>query len=585
MTGHIFRNAYHFIPRAVGSDVPSFTPSHHHYVGLSGRITCTLTLEQPTVIGGTRHSKAGDYSQLDPFLFKGQPAIPATSLKGLISSIAEAASLSRFRVLKDEALTVRKAMQPRQFPGTIHDYVDPALRPLSQAPGLLSLAEQMFGFVVDGAKQAGSAYAGHIRPSIGIISTAPETGLYDEGEDWVRLKELSQPMKEWKDQHGNKFRNATPNFYFREKQGDSAAFVSKEDFANGKAGKYEIQGQKAYLHHLTGTDPDSHPWKMAASEEEDKATKNQQGRSITPAAERKTKARPLAKGLAFTFTLDFDNLSEEMLALLCFALRPTPAFRHKIGYGKPLGLGSVRIDPVELRFVDRAARYGTADIFADRAEPGENADAIAERAKAHAVWLTQKHPAALTALLLIGETHDFSTGGDEVQGAEAPPVLWVPLITSKFKKRGTSSAAEKDSYQWFSLNDRNDQQRLRPITAHDTSLPTLQTVSPRQGPSGTERKKTAHGGRSAGQRAQNRQDQDYAVAKGHKDVRGTIKTLNKGYGFIQPDAGGQNLFFHATALSGGLKFNALVRGETVQFDVDHSTKKAGELQAVNIRKP
>ena len=84
-------------------------------------------------------------------------------------------SLSRYRVLKDEALTVLLPMrQPaanaaeylmhrKTDLGGVHDYVDKKLRPRAATTDSLSLADQMFGFVIDKATGPGSAYAGHVR--------------------------------------------------------------------------------------------------------------------------------------------------------------------------------------------------------------------------------------------------------------------------------------------------------------------------------------------------------------------------------------------------------------------------------------
>ena len=40
--------------------------------------------------------------------------------------------------------------------------------------------------------------------------------------------------------------------------------------------------------------------------------------------------------------VDFDNLSPRELGLLLYALKPAEGFRHKLGMGKPIGLGGVR---------------------------------------------------------------------------------------------------------------------------------------------------------------------------------------------------------------------------------------------------
>jgi CspA family cold shock protein len=55
-------------------------------------------------------------------------------------------------------------------------------------------------------------------------------------------------------------------------------------------------------------------------------------------------------------------------------------------------------------------------------------------------------------------------------------------------------------------------------------------------------------------------------------MMGSIKTLtDKGFGFIAPDDGGKDLFFHASSLQGAT-FNELNRGDKVSFEVEESDK-------------
>ena len=56
-------------------------------------------------------------------------------------------------------------------------------------------------------------------------------------------------------------------------------------------------------------------------------------------------------------------------------------------------------------------------------------------------------------------------------------------------------------------------------------------------------------------------------------MTGTIKNLivEKNFGFITPDDGSKDIFFHASALQ-GMEFAELRQGDKVSFDVEQSDK-------------
>ena len=62
---------------------------------------------------------------------------------------------------------------------------------------------------------------------------------------------------------------------------------------------------------------------------------------------------------------------------------------------------------------------------------------------------------------------------------------------------------------------------------------------------------------------------------------GTVKWFNadKGFGFIAPDEGGEDLFAHFTAIAGTGRRD-LVEGEKVQYDIGQGPKGP---QATNIQ--
>ncbi|MFM2045493.1 MAG: hypothetical protein RLY86_4069 [Pseudomonadota bacterium] len=64
---------------------------------------------------------------------------------------------------------------------------------------------------------------------------------------------------------------------------------------------------------------------------------------------------------------------------------------------------------------------------------------------------------------------------------------------------------------------------------------------------------------------------------------GTVKWFNstKGYGFIQPDDGGADVFVHVSAVERA-GMNSLNEGQKVSFDLERDPRK-GKTSAVNLR--
>jgi CRISPR/Cas system CSM-associated protein Csm3 (group 7 of RAMP superfamily)/cold shock CspA family protein len=611
-----FLNGYHFVPRKApdkeswlkdqgdvernlkpydGEKAASFgltpgtlTDGHAVYAPgrHSGRITCTVELECPTVIGAKRYSggdNAKRYAVVDPFLYRSRPAIPATSLKGLISSIAEAASRSAYRALGDSTLTV--AYSPNGNPmsswdyavsgergkiGTTHDYFrdienpDAGRRdntlPFTLTRSDVSPAEAMFGYVRSNesgkpAKNRLVAVAGKLRFGLAVpcgewAAKAPEEFFVAktsfEGEDYsgqrrgggyVRLKEMGEPMKKPQGLKGpRKFikadlRSATPTMYFVKKD-DPAGPISKEKFANTAPDAFRAQGGKFYLHHVDAASGE--PWATKVSAQDDYV-----GGSGGAAAGRKSAVRPLRAGVTFRFHVDFDNLTDRELNLLCFALQPSTAFRHKIGMGKGIGLGSIEIVPEAMRIVDRAGRYSADGILAeDTAGDGrQELQDIQRRAQAHRDWLERSDKAALNALLKIGETHPFGKTGEE--RARMKPVLWVPLARGAFdgwKAGDQGGLAEQKSFQWFSNNESwfaatgqvaEGPQKLTPIPV-DGQIPRLRSNTMRKPGSGAT-KGYGDGPARHPPRANDKQMRAGVVATG------TLKpAAGKSYRFITP---------------------------------------------------
>lgn len=99
-----------------------------------------------------------------------------------------------------------------------------------------------------------------------------------------------------------------------------------------------IRGYKLYWHKQINNNPDA--WK------EDAITSDTQHTII----------RPVKPNTRFKGNIRFENLSEIELGALLFALSLPENHYHKLGMGKPLGLGSVKITP-KLIVSDREQRY------------------------------------------------------------------------------------------------------------------------------------------------------------------------------------------------------------------------------------
>ena len=73
------------------------------------------------------------------------------------------------------------------------------------------------------------------------------------------------------------------------------------------------------------------------------------------------------------------------------------------------------------------------------------------------------------------------------------------------------------------------------------------------------------------------------AVKGLSMQVGTVKFFNdqKGYGFIQPDNGGKDVFVHISAVErAGMR--GLVEGQKISFDVE-ADRRSGKTSACNLQ--
>lgn len=317
------------------------------------------------------------------------------------------------------------------------------LLPFQSGRERLTVAERMFGFVeADGPR----ALAGRVRVAHGLaLGEAPEGGWY---EGATTLKILASPKP------------PSPALYF-----GNHGYLEKRRL---DLSEHPPQGRKVYLHHR---EPDVDGRSYETGEPDKK-------RNL------KMRVTPLRKGTEFLAHLDFVNLAAEELGWLLYAARPTPEFRHKLGLGKPLGLGRVRIDPVAFAFLDRLGVYGRDGLFRDRYA---SVEALAEVPGPEELppFIARRYREETKALTAGAARREPFPAFEDLHRAarEAVPeeVRWALELLgdpSRVSAEVTypvllGQGVEGEHFHWFVENDRRHKKPL-PAIALGNSLPLLE---------------------------------------------------------------------------------------------------------------
>lgn len=239
------------------------------------------------------------------------------------------------------------------YPKTPKDFIPASLRD----PNQRDLAEALFGFVgerklepeqSDGANE--QAWSGRV--SFGDAYLSP-------GQEEWRLQ--SEPLiphilgspKPTTFQHYLTQRNPDPFRAGTTRDGQARYRKELLDYTSSPGNESVIRGHKLYGHkgQVTADDISEDPANIKSPDEDSQHTK----------------LSPVKAGITFEFKVHFENLNDAELGALLWALalagEEDKTYRHKIGMGKPLGMGSVHLQP-ELYVSNRAARY--RQLFSDQ---------------------------------------------------------------------------------------------------------------------------------------------------------------------------------------------------------------------------
>jgi CRISPR-associated protein (TIGR03986 family) len=173
-SGYRFLNPYNFV-RFLGkgredSSDPEVTllgrcapPPHDRYVGITGKITCTLETVTPLFISDSEGvcEEPNDHKSYRFFQVNNQHAIPATALRGMVRTVFEAVTNSCFSTVEDSQLDYR--LDARRAPSLRPAVVTKVPNTAEQEDGevLLLKAAWMHRSVIEQA--ANSVLAGHLR--------------------------------------------------------------------------------------------------------------------------------------------------------------------------------------------------------------------------------------------------------------------------------------------------------------------------------------------------------------------------------------------------------------------------------------
>ncbi len=219
-------------------------------------------------------------------------------------------------------------------------------------PRQLDLAQVLFGYV-DRIDESGkkTAHAGRVS-----ITNAGFTGNIAEPlERLIKPQVLSGP------------KTTTFQHYLVQPMPDSPTTLHNYS----DVGKTVLRGHKQYWHKAG----------VGIDQIEEKNTDKLRHRS------QYTEIQPVKAGARFTFRIYFDNLREYELGALAWVLQigASDAHRLKLGMGKPLGMGSIRLQS-KLTLIDRTERYGSLLNEATWAS-GEQQNTLAHFAATFEKWV------------------------------------------------------------------------------------------------------------------------------------------------------------------------------------------------------
>ncbi|MBW2570341.1 MAG: TIGR03986 family CRISPR-associated RAMP protein [Deltaproteobacteria bacterium] len=351
-----FINPYNFVrvEKPAECDRTSYTKKVDHakfHDNLNtGKLRCKIKAISPMFIPDMTTKKECKkvegkwHYEYNLFKINEKPAIPGTSIKGMLRSVYETITNSCFSQIskEEEKINFREGGSKSTFNKNVYNTLENFSEHLLPCRDIQKLcpACKLFGAVdLQGVNTDETvSLAGKIKITNALLNNDSHGRT-----ETVTLKILGSPHE-----------TATSFYLINENYDNSSAIIKKTNAGYDQTPQPILRGRKYYWHQCN----DKTRLKKSAYEAQakDKQPKcNNQNATV----------ELLKEGAEFEFDLYFENITKEELALLIWCLELENNMLHKLGHGKPLGLGSIKIniDYENSYLVDIKTRY--LDINSD----------------------------------------------------------------------------------------------------------------------------------------------------------------------------------------------------------------------------
>ncbi|MCX9191008.1 TIGR03986 family CRISPR-associated RAMP protein [Carbonactinospora thermoautotrophica] len=368
------------------------------------------------------------------------------------------------------------AVSRRLFRAAPEDLLHPTLRPATSLAEL-SPADRVFGWV---APSGPGSYRGHLRVGPVTCDQGPEA-VADFGADGVPLAILGQP----KPQQGRFYLAHSAQAPDRPL---SPGLGKDRWYTEGQA----LRGRKVYRHHaglpegywadptedrtqqLTGGRYQEYRRPRQGTE---KGELTPDGRAFVTDPEKEQRDDQnrsirgwIQPGTTFRFTLEVDNLSAVELGALAWLLRLPEGHYHRLGYGKPLGFGSVRLDIDPARTDLRSGEQWTAYYRTLRPDTSPSAEHAGEHASTILDQARHAFEQAAAGGQPVNQTPHLAAFLAAAQGRPGVAVHY-PRVRPEGMPEDVPVPPDPrgQSFSWFVENERQERRRIR--TDRGLSLP------------------------------------------------------------------------------------------------------------------